>query len=117
MRKARVFGQLLGVQGMVIEEVTVEVDPDGDGEVLVVSAAAGRGHRKLPVVHRDAPVRGANGDADTPRPPDTSIEWGDDAGGRPLVYRIGGRVSDAALDGSWMTPPPAVRAFRAGFSD
>ena len=33
MRKARVFGQLLGVQGMVIEEVTVEVDPDGDGEV------------------------------------------------------------------------------------
>ena len=37
MRKARVFGQLLGVQGMVIEGVTVEVDPDGDGEVLVVS--------------------------------------------------------------------------------
>ena len=37
MRKARVFGQLLGVQGMVIEEVTVEVDPDGDDEVLVVS--------------------------------------------------------------------------------
>jgi transposase len=37
MRKARVFGQLLGVQGMVIEDVTVQVDPDGDDEVLVVS--------------------------------------------------------------------------------
>ncbi len=37
MRKARVFGQVLGVQGMVIEDVTVRVDPDGDEEVLVVS--------------------------------------------------------------------------------
>ena len=37
MRKARVFGQVLGVQGMVIEDVTVQVDPDGDEEVLVVS--------------------------------------------------------------------------------
>src|SRR5664279_712700 len=38
MRKARVFGQVLGVQGMVIEDVTVQIDPDGDEEVLVVSA-------------------------------------------------------------------------------
>jgi len=37
MRKTRVFGQLLGVQGMVIGEVTVQADPDGDGEILVVS--------------------------------------------------------------------------------
>jgi len=39
MRKARVFGQLLGVQGMVIEDVsvTVQVDPGGGDEVLVVS--------------------------------------------------------------------------------
>ena len=47
MRKARVFGQVLGVQGMVVGDVTVQVDPDGDGEVLVVSVrpdagAAGR---------------------------------------------------------------------------
>src|SRR5664280_1873697 len=37
MRKTRVFGQLLGVQGMVIGDVTVQADPDGDGEILVVS--------------------------------------------------------------------------------
>ena len=37
MRKARVFGQVLGVQGMVIEDVTVQTDPDGDEEILVVS--------------------------------------------------------------------------------
>ena len=37
MRKARVFGQLLGVQGMVIQDVTVQVDPGGGDEVLVVS--------------------------------------------------------------------------------
>jgi transposase len=37
MRKARVFGQLLGVQGMVIGDVTIEADRDGDGEILVVS--------------------------------------------------------------------------------
>jgi transposase len=37
MRKARVFGQLLGVQGMVIGDVTVEADPDADEEILVVS--------------------------------------------------------------------------------
>src|SRR5664279_4518018 len=37
MRKTRVFGQLMGVQGMVIGEVTVQADPDGDGEILVVS--------------------------------------------------------------------------------
>ena len=36
MRKARVFGQVLGVQGMVIEDVTVQTDPDGDEEILVV---------------------------------------------------------------------------------
>ncbi|MDQ5840717.1 MAG: transposase family protein, partial [Chloroflexota bacterium] len=37
MRKTRVFGQLMGVQGMVIGDVTMQPDPDGDGEVLVVS--------------------------------------------------------------------------------
>ena len=37
MRKARVFGQLLRVQGMVIQDVTVQVDPGGGDEVLVVS--------------------------------------------------------------------------------
>jgi transposase len=37
MRKTRVFGQLLGVQGMVIGDVTMQPDPDGDGEILVVS--------------------------------------------------------------------------------
>src|SRR5664279_5410026 len=52
MRKARVFGQVLGVQGMVIEDVTVQVDPDGDEEVLVVS------------VRPDAP---ASGRTDTTR--------------------------------------------------
>src|SRR5664280_289192 len=43
MRKTRVFGQLLGVQGMVIGEVTVQADPDGDGEILVVSGPGGGG--------------------------------------------------------------------------
>ena len=37
MRKTRVFRQLMGVQGMVIGDVTMQPDPDGDGEVLVVS--------------------------------------------------------------------------------
>ena len=37
MRKARVFGQVLGVQGMVVGDVTVQTDPDGDEEILVVS--------------------------------------------------------------------------------
>ena len=37
MRKARVFGQVLGVPGMVIEDVTVQTDLDGDEEILVVS--------------------------------------------------------------------------------
>src|SRR5664279_1299458 len=37
MRKTRVFGQLMGVQGMVVGDVTMHPDPDGDGEVLVVS--------------------------------------------------------------------------------
>src|SRR5664279_3705561 len=37
MRKARVFGQLLGVQGMVIGDVTIEADRDCDGEILVVA--------------------------------------------------------------------------------
>src|SRR5664279_4018202 len=37
MRKTRVFGQLMGVQGMVVGDVTMQPDPDGDGEVLVVS--------------------------------------------------------------------------------
>ena len=37
MRKTRVFGQLMGVQGMVVGDVTIQPDPDGDGEVLVVS--------------------------------------------------------------------------------
>ena len=37
MRKTRGFGQLVGVQGMVIGDVTMQPDPDGDGEVLVVS--------------------------------------------------------------------------------
>jgi len=32
-----VFGQLLGVQGMVVRDVTVQADPDDDGEILVVS--------------------------------------------------------------------------------
>src|SRR5664280_2584130 len=49
MRKTRVFGQLLGVQGMVIGDVTMQPDPDGDGEVLVVSvrpdARSGAGAR------------------------------------------------------------------------
>ena len=35
MRKTRVFGQLMGVQGMVVGDVTMQPDPDGDGEVLV----------------------------------------------------------------------------------
>ena len=37
MRKARVSGQLLGVQGMVIGDVTIEADRDCDGEILVVA--------------------------------------------------------------------------------
>ena|GEM_PF-4682246 len=37
MRKARVFGQVFSVQGMVIEDVTVPTDADGDEEILVVS--------------------------------------------------------------------------------
>ena len=37
MRKTRVFGQLMGVQGMVVGDVAMQPDPDGDGEVLVVS--------------------------------------------------------------------------------
>src|SRR5664280_2700978 len=37
MRKTRVFGQLMGVQGMVVGDVTMQPDPDGDGEVMVVS--------------------------------------------------------------------------------
>src|SRR5664279_2384986 len=37
MRKTRVFGQLMGVQGMVVGDVTMQPDPDGDGEVLVVA--------------------------------------------------------------------------------
>jgi hypothetical protein len=37
MRKTRVFGQLMGVQGMVVGDVAMHPDPDGDGEVLVVS--------------------------------------------------------------------------------
>ena len=37
MRKTRVFGQLMGVQGMVVGDVTMQPDPDGDGEILVVS--------------------------------------------------------------------------------
>src|SRR5664280_96128 len=37
MRKTRVFGQLMGVQGMVVGDVTMQPDPDGDGEVLIVS--------------------------------------------------------------------------------
>ena len=37
MRKTRVFGQLMGVQGMVIGDVTMHPDPDGDREILVVS--------------------------------------------------------------------------------
>ena len=37
MRKTRVFGQLLGVQGMVIGDVTIEADRDCDGEILVVA--------------------------------------------------------------------------------
>ena len=37
MRKTRVFGQLMGVQGMVIGDVKMQPDPDGDGEILVVS--------------------------------------------------------------------------------
>jgi transposase len=37
MRRTRVFGRLLGGQGMVIEKVTTEVDQDIDDEVLVVS--------------------------------------------------------------------------------
>src|SRR5664279_4529584 len=37
MRKTRVFGQLMGVQGMVIGDVTMGPDPDGEGDVLVVS--------------------------------------------------------------------------------
>jgi len=31
--------QVLGVQGMVIEDVTVQTDPDGDEEILVVFGA------------------------------------------------------------------------------
>ena len=31
MRKTRVFGQLMGVQGMVIGDVTVQADPDVPG--------------------------------------------------------------------------------------
>src|SRR5450631_3323939 len=45
MRKTRVFGQLMGVQGMVIGDVTVQADPDGDGEVLVVSVRPDAGRR------------------------------------------------------------------------
>ena len=37
MRKTRVFGQLVGVQGMVVGDVSMHPDPDGDGEILVVS--------------------------------------------------------------------------------
>ena len=37
MRKTRVFGQLMGVQGMVFGDVAMQPDRDGDGEVLVVS--------------------------------------------------------------------------------
>src|SRR5664279_3741497 len=37
MRKTRVFGQLMGVQGMVVGDVTMQPDRDGDGEILVVS--------------------------------------------------------------------------------
>jgi hypothetical protein len=37
MRKAKGIRAVLGVQGMVIEDVTVQVDPDVDEEVLVVS--------------------------------------------------------------------------------
>lgn len=47
MRKARVFGQLLNVQHMVVQDVAFEAEPGGDGQVLVVSVrpdagAAGR---------------------------------------------------------------------------
>jgi hypothetical protein len=51
MRKTRVFGQLMGVQGMVIGDVSMQPDPDGDGEVLVVSVRPVRGQvRAVPPV-------------------------------------------------------------------
>src|SRR5665811_1557315 len=61
MRKARVFGQVLGVQGMGIEDVTVQVDPDGDEEVLVVS------------VRPDAPASGRTDTTRTSSSPSRSI--------------------------------------------
>src|SRR5665811_2360255 len=61
MRKARVFGQVLGVQGMGIEDVTVQVDPDGDEEVLVVS------------VRPDAPASGRTDTTRTSSSPSGSI--------------------------------------------
>src|SRR5664279_5204848 len=74
MRKARVFGQVLGVQGMVIEDVTVQVDPDGDEDVLVVSARpdAGASRRcaqcRLRCPGHDAGVGYGGGGRWTPAP-------------------------------------------------
>jgi len=56
----------------------------------------------------DCPYRQARSSSDT------SIEWVATSAGVGGTLPASGWISDVPLGGIWMTPPPAVRGFRAG---